>query len=181
MKNEMTIFIPYLCYCCSKGSIQKSDRAFEKFNANKKHFLKIDFVKKLFNEKYSELLNPDYFWIGINEIFNEVDNYFSKEDSKLVINSLKRLISLSAYEFNLPEFNHIYSTQLMISDFDIWLDFMDYLNSSIAFIDALVYVNHSKEKHKAFCLAGIENDKVFTYTEVMISQIDDYWKNQDFI
>lgn len=177
----MKIFIPFLCYCCSNGSIEKSDRAFEKFNDNKKHLLNVDHLKSLFNEKYTELLNPEYFWNGIKEIFNEVENYYSEEDSTLVINSVKRLISLSAHRFNLLVINHKYSTQLVISDFDIWLDFMDYLNSSIAFIDALVYVTYSKGKHKAFCLASIENDKLFPLTEVMISQIDDYWINQNFI
>jgi hypothetical protein len=180
MKNQIKILIPFICYCCSKGAIEKSDKAFEKFNKiNKKTIINIDFVKNLFVENQSELLDPQKFWLTISSIFQEIEKSFDTEDSKLVINSIKRIISISAVEFNLPEIECEYSPQFLIADYDIWFDFLEILNNNIDFMNGIVLVKYSKSKHIAYCPAKIENKTILPITEVMISQIKDYWMNQD--
>jgi hypothetical protein len=181
MKNEMKIFIPFLCYCCSKGSIQISDRAFKKFNTiNKKELINIDLVKDLFSENQSELFNPEKFWLTISNVFKLIHNSYTDIESQLVINAIKRIISLSAHEFNLPEFKFENITQLLISDYDKWFDFMDNLITNVMFMDAIIYVQYSKSREIAYCAVGLEDNTLVQVTEVMISQITDYWKIQHF-
>ena len=178
MEKQIKILIPYFCYCCSEGATEKSDNAFECFNLSKeKLLLDLDFVKSLFSEKNKELNNPNTFWRSIKDLFLKIENQYPNEHSKLVINSIKRLISVSAKELHLPQIKCGNFNQFVISDFDIWFDFLANLHFYIYTMDGMYYAKYSDSKI-AFVIGRRRINQLEQYTEVMISEIEDYWKNQ---
>ena len=171
----MKILIPFFCYCCSKRSTEKSDSAFESFNLSKDKLLfDLEFVKSLFSEKNQELNNPTTFWSSMKDLFLKIENQYPIEHSKLVINSIKRLISVSAKELHLPVIKCGNFNQLVISDYDIWSDFMDNLYFYIYAMDGMYYAKYS-DTEIAFVIGRRRINQLEQYTEVMISDIEDYW------
>jgi hypothetical protein len=172
MEKQINVVIPYFCYCCSKGAIKRSNQAHKKFSKAKSiKFSDVEFIKNLFNQKKRELYNPETFFNLIYDIFRDFENEYRRE-SWIYINSIKRLISLTAKELQLPEIKVKSTTFMVITDIEVWFDFLDRLHHYLSEIDGIYAVKYSKNKRVAFCLGNL--------TEVMISEIEDYWNQQSF-
>jgi hypothetical protein len=180
MEEPIIIFIPYFCYNSSKGALKKRDQACEKIKkANSLDFLDIDFAKNLFKQKKGELYNQETFVESILAIFGELEGEYGA-NSWIYINSFKRLISLKAKEMDLIKIIIHSTTFLAISNIDVWFDFVDNLYRSILEIDGIYGTTYFNKKRTAFCLASETEDGLDFYTEIMISDIKNYWDQKSF-
>ena len=180
MENQIKILIPYFCYCCSEGAIKKSNQAHKKFSKAKLiNFSDFEFVKNIFNQKKGNLYNPETFFELIYDIFQDFENEYRRE-SWIYINSIKRLISLTAKEMQLPEIKVKSTTFMVITDIEVWFDFLDRLHHYLSEIDGIYAVKYSNNTRIAFCLGSDDEVGLNNLTEVMISEIEDYWDQQSF-
>jgi len=149
MENLKSILIPF--YCCSEGSLKRHDTIESWDSSTNREFLNVEFVKSLCLEKSWELNKPSTFWSTIREVFNEVEHHYDTDQSKLIINSLKQLITLSGNEIGLPEMECGGIIQLVISNGNHWGQFMDNLENYIYSMDG-IYSSSYSDIPIAFCI-----------------------------
>lgn len=179
MENSKKIFIPYFCFC-SEGSFKRLDTIGSWNSLTNREFLNFEFVKSLCLEKSLELNKPSTFWSTIREVFNEVEHHYDTDQSKLIINSLKQLITLSGNEIGLPEMECGGIIQLVISNGNHWCQFMDNLENHIYSMDGICYTYFS-DIPIVFCVRKRDkSNNWYQLTEIMISDVDDYKTNQLF-
>jgi len=179
--NDLRILIPYFCYCCANGSYKVSDKAYEKFQSTQmKTAVSTDSVKSNFELFKEDILNPNEFWNTINQILHNLQNEYEKPISKMIINSIKRLISLTAKELNLNEQKSLITTNLIINNLSDYNLFIQNLYNSIESSTELVFLTYGKKKNKTFCLISETDEKVEPITEIMISQVHNYWNTKSF-
>jgi hypothetical protein len=179
MENNVEILIPFFDYCGSKWASKNGELAFKKFNNSKKlDVLDVELIKHLFTQFKRELYNPDYFYDLILNIFLALD-YEYEDFSTVFINSIKRLISIKAFELELPTIKIDSNTFFVINNFDDWFDFLDKLHRTIFEMDGIYFVMNNKKKHLVFCPASLDsNNNLRGLTEVMTTEINDYWIQQ---
>jgi hypothetical protein len=180
VEKPITILIPYYCYCSSKGALKRGNEADEKFKKAKfLNFSDLGYAKNLFNQKKGELYNPETFIKSILTIFEDFEEEYGV-NSWIYINSFKRLISLTAKEMELPEIKINSRTFLEISELDVWFDFLHNLHQSISEIVGIYATRYFKNKRTAYCLVSETENGIEFLTEIMISDIKDYWDQQSF-
>jgi hypothetical protein len=109
-----------------------------------------------------------------------LQNEYEKPISKMIINSIKRLISLTAKELNLNEQKSLITTNLIIDNLSDYNLFIQNLYNSIESSTELVFLTYGKKKNKTFCLISETDEKVEPITEIMISQVHNYWNTKSF-
>jgi hypothetical protein len=180
---NVRVLIPFFCYCCVEGSNEVSDNALDQFNEKlQKNMINTDVIKILFGEIEEQIKDPKEFWSLIKSVFHEIEMACPKSLSKMIINSIKRLISLTAMNLS-PELESqkcMITTNLIIQDMNTYNQFIRNLYQEIEDSKKLVWVLYTKRKHKAFSLFKENDGEYIQQTEVMISQIDDYWNSTSF-
>ncbi len=175
---DINVLIPQFCYCCAEGSNEISDIAFEKFiSCNNPRFIDFTRARNILVNHFVTMLNPQFFFDTINLIFEEIRLEYKPKESKMIINSLKRIMSLVATGMTLNQIRLNNISNCVINDCDEWFDFVDSFKDIALRIDAIVYTRYSKKKHFAFCPIEFEENDFFAHAEVMMSQIPDYWVN----
>ena len=175
MENLIEVCIPILCENRSKKHSKKIVRATKKFLKSSTHdVVPLNVLKSLIKKYQNELYNPETFLLTIEDIFLELDYCFG-ESSWIYCDSLKRLISLSAFEFGELE-SDCYGDWVVINDLNNWLDCVSMIIQVISESDGIYFVNYNKEKHSSFCLGTKNLEFGFLLsTDIMTTEIDDYW------
>lgn len=178
--NPVQVLIPYFCYHCATGSEELSDYAFEQFNAIKaKKYLSSYVIKYEFKDIQERIQNPKEFWPSIMSILQNIENELCKELSYMLTNSIKRLISITANELNLEQRTCAITTNCIISDLETYQLFIQELYKKINSLEQIIFVYYD-ENYIAFLPYTLENNSVVPLTEVMMSNVKDYWNTTSF-
>jgi hypothetical protein len=175
MENLIEVCIPILSDYKSKKHSKKIFRATEKFLKSSSHdVVPLNILKSLIKKHQNNLFNPEKCMSTIEDIFLELD-YFFGESSWIYCNSLKRLMSLAAFEFGELE-SDCYGDYVVIDDLNNWLDCVSMIIKVISESDGIYFVNYNNEKHYSFCLGTKNSEMGFLLsTDIMTSEIVDYW------
>jgi hypothetical protein len=176
MENLIEVYLPIFCEYRSKKHSKKIVRATKKFMKSSNHdVVHIDILKSLIKKHQNNLFDPQTYMSTIEEIFLELDYYFG-EYSWIYCESIKRLMSLTAFEFGELVSDHR-GNWVVIDDVDNWLDCVSMIIQVISESDGIYMVHYKNEKHFSFCL-GTKNSEIefLLSTDIMTSEISDYWK-----
>lgn len=178
--NSVEVLIPFFCYCCAPGSHKLSDVAYKKFVKSKhKVIIDTDIIKSEFEFVKGVIQNPSDFEKSINYILNKLESEYSKTESSILTNSIKRIISIIAKDMELDERSTKTTTNLVISNQETYKIFIQQVFEKIEFLDGVAYTVYGKGQ-VAFCPFISENEYKIPITEVMISNVYDYWNTTSF-
>lgn len=179
--QNVQVLIPFFCFCCAKGYKSVSNKGFHHFVANPmKTELSTEIVKLIFNRVQEKLQDPALFWDSIKEVFKELKGHFNETNSNLVINSIKRLISVTAFDLNLDERKSTTTTYLIIKTLDQYSEFIENLLFQINKSTGITFASINNDKNTAFCLISISEVRLDQLTEILISNVGDYWNTKSF-
>ena len=178
--NEINVLIPEICRNCSRGLRRKMLRVFDSFEECEFLLLNQDvsYLKELFLSRKEEIYNPNLFFDVISEIFDEIMDRYSDDTFLMIINSLKMLFSSIARNLNLETYHEDSCLIYEISDFDTWFQFLSEFYDVIEKIQTLniLIFNEIGQCGYHFNFISEEYQKYF---EIMITDVDDYWQDQD--
>jgi hypothetical protein len=179
--QNVRVLIPFFCFCCAKGYKSVSDKGFHHFVANPmKTELSTDIVKLSFNRVQEKIQDPSLFWDSIKEVFNDLKDHFNEKNSTMVINSIKRLISVTAFDLDLDERKSDITTHLIFKTLDQYLEFIGNLLFQINKSTGIIFASINNEKNTAFCLISTSEGRHDQLTEILISNVGDYWNTKSF-
>ena len=180
-QNDLRILVPFFCYCCAKGSkyaIEKGDKKF--IESQMKIELSSDFIKTCFKNVRTEIQNPLNFWNSINHVFQSIDNQYEESIAKMVINSIKRLISITAKDLNLNEKKCSITTSIIVENQNDFNLLIENIYQSIEESTCIVFAMTPRNKIMCFTMISELENHFKVLTDIMISQIEDYWNTTSF-
>jgi hypothetical protein len=178
--NSVEVLIPFFCYCCAPGSHKLSDVAYKKFvKSDHKVIINTEILKSEFDYVKDVIQNPSDFGTSINYILNKLKSEYSKTEASVLINSIKRIISIIAKDMELDERSTKTTTHLVISDHETYMIFIQQVLGKIECLAGVAYTVYGKGQ-VAFCPFISENEYKIPITEVMISNVLDYWNTTSF-
>ena len=177
--SDIYVFIPQFCYCSAKGSNELKVIADEIFNSNNEtNLIYLTNVRDIFIQHYGSLINPKSFLNTIHLIFDKIRMVYSLNDASMIINSLKRLMSLITLRMSLERTYFNNAEHSLFNDYNEWFDFMNTFKNMTIEMDAIMYKVNSERNHFAFSPVQFEGNEAHLGTEVLSSQIPDYWVNE---
>ena len=178
--NSVEVLIPFFCYCCAPGSHKLSDVANKKFVKSKhKVIIDTDIIKSEFEFVKGVIQNPSDFEKSINYILNRLESEYTKTEASILSNSIKRIISIIAKDMELDERSSKTTTNLVISNHETYKIFIQQVLEKIECLFGVAYIIYGKGQ-VAFCPIILENEYIIPITEVMISNVLDYWNTTSF-
>jgi hypothetical protein len=178
--HSVEVLIPFFCYCCAPGSHKLADDALKKLTKSKhKIFINPDVIKREFEYVKDLIQNPSEFNNSINFVLYSLNREYSKTESSILTNSIKRIISLIAKDMELEETQTNTTTNLIISKPSTYQKFIQYVLEIIDNLKGIVYTVYGNNR-VAYCSYSSDKESIFPVTEVMISHIGDYWNTTSF-
>jgi hypothetical protein len=177
---EINVLIPEICRNCSRGLKRKMFKVFDSFEEGEFIFLNQDvsYLNELFLSRKDEIYNPNLFFDVIFEIFDEIIDRYSDESYLMVINALKMLFSSIARNLDLETYHEDSCILYEISDFDTWFQFLGDFYDLIEKIHTLHILIFNKIGQCGYHFNSI-SEEYHKYFEVMITDVDDYWDDQE--